>query len=352
LPFCREDLVACTNTGYKTGPVAHGGKMPWQAQNESPPCRVCKSDYNQQMNKTLRYIVTGITCAIGTACAVSTLRSATLPVPNGSFESPPTTLATPFVDSWQQVPQPDLADQSTLLTGVFSNAAPPLVDNCEGGQGGFLFAVPGVALFQDYESTDWTHPAPLHAFEATFDRGKSYTLTVAVIGGTNLTIPMQEGTTLQLSLYYRDAASNMVSVAVTTITNNGAIFPSGTHFVDFQVQVPTVKASDPWAGRHIGIQLLSTVGFDLMGGYWDLDNVRLSSAAAPLLLAPGYTNGHFSFTLASETGLAFDILASTNAALPLSNWTSLGTVTNLTGTASFTDSASNAGRRFYRARQL
>jgi hypothetical protein len=289
------------------------------------------------------------------AASAITLPAGTIPIPNSSFESPLTTYATPFIDSWQQNPQPDINDQSTLQTGVFSNQPPTdpyHIDNCDGDQAIFMFATPQTAVFQDYDSTDYANPTPTHGFSATFDVGKSYTLTVGVLGGTNLAYPMQEGTTLELSLYYRDTASHKVTVATTSITNSAAIFSNATHFLDFEVRVPTVKASDLWAGRHIGVQLLSTVGFDLMGGYWDLDNVRLSATVPPMLLAPTRTNAEFTFTLQSEPGLRFEILASTNVALALSNWISLGTLTNTTGTTSFLDPAANLNRRFYRARQL
>ena len=43
------------------------------------------------------------------------------------------------------------------------------------------------------------------------------------------------------SLYYRDAASNMVTVAATTITNSSSLFPTNTHLIDFQMLVPTVR---------------------------------------------------------------------------------------------------------------
>src|SRR4029077_12323228 len=56
---------------------------------------------------------------------------------------------------------------------------------------------------------------------------------------------------------------------------------TNTHLIDFQAIVPTVKASDPWADKNIGIQLASTVGFDLQGGYWDMDNVRLTESLVP-----------------------------------------------------------------------
>lgn len=276
------------------------------------------------------------------------LPAATIAVPNASFESPPTSFVSIYVDSWQQTPQPDLGDESTWQTGVFSNSPPP-IDNCDGNQAAFLLVDTNheVALFQDYDSTDYANPTPTHAFNATFEAGKSYTLTVGVIGGGG---GMNEGATLDLSLYYRDALSNIVTVAATNIAYTASLFPSHTHLVDFQALVPTIRASDPWSGRHIGIQLLAEP--DPQGGYWDVDNVRLSSTVAPLLLSPVRTNGGFAFTLESEPGLRFEMLASTNIALPLSNWTSLGTLTNVSGTMPFLDSATNFNRRFYRALQL
>jgi hypothetical protein len=283
------------------------------------------------------------------AARTGTLRAGTIDIPNASFESPQTDFAGVLIDSWQQVPPPDFVN-NIYQTGLFSNVPPP-IDNCDGSQCAFLFvATNQVALLQDYDSTDWANPTPTHAFNATFDVGKSYTLTVSVIGGTNLTIPMQEGTTLALSLYYRDGA-NLVTVAATTITNSGSLFSNAYHFTDFQVRVPTVKASDAWAGRHIGVQLLSSIpDASLAGGYWDVDNVRL--VAGPVLLAPVRTNGQFTCTLQSEPGLRFEILATTNLSLPTSNWTSVGTLTNVTGTMPFFDTTTSLTRRFYRARQL
>ena len=163
---------------------------------------------------------------------------------------------------------------------------------------------------------------------------------------------MSNNATLQISLYYRDATSNMITVAATSITNNQGIFPNHTHFTDFEARVPTVRASDPWAGQTVGIQLLSTVSTNLQGGYWDLDNVRLSAYLEPVLLTFTQTNDQFQFTLQSEPGLKFEILASADAALPTVQWTSLGTVTNETGTVPFIDPTKSIGQRFYRARQL
>jgi hypothetical protein len=320
-------------------------------RQQQAACSRPEGGYSQQMQSISRQAITatvGMAMLTGLAGAVG---AASITVPNASFEAPPTTFATNVVQYWQEAPPQVSGDPSTYLTGVFSNVPPP-IDNCDGGQGAFLFTYPQVSLFQDYDSVDSSSTTPSHSFGATYDVGKSYTLTVAVLGGTNLSIPMQEGTTLELGLYYRDSASNLIMVASTSITNNGALFPSGTHFVDFQVQVPTVKAGDAWAGQHIGIQMLSTVAPELAGGYWDLDNVRLVATVTPALAAPAYTNGHFSFTLQSEPGLLFEILASTNGTLPLSNWTSLGTLTNTNGATLFLDPATNLSRRFYRARQV
>src|SRR5262249_40224052 len=157
------------------------------------------------------------------------------------------------------------------------------------------------------DSTDWSHPAPTHAFNVTFQPGKSYTLTVGVIGGGG---GMTNGATMQLSLYYRDIASNFVTVAATTITNTPANFPTTTHLVDYQVQVPGIRPTDGWAGQHIGVQLLSTVGFDAARGYWDVDNVRLTEQVAPALGTGVWSNGQFSCTVLSEPGVKFEMIAS------------------------------------------
>ena len=285
------------------------------------------------------------------------LQAGPITVPNASFESPATTFVNINIDSWQKSSKPDWYNEGggfmwVQLTGIFKNTSPislDHIDNCDGDQALWLFAVPEVGLFQDYDSVDWDDPSPTHDFNTRFEIGSSYRFTIGIIGtGGN----MAQGVTLELSLYYRDAASNKVTVAVTTVTNTTAIYTNNTHLIDFQVNVPTVKASDAWAGQNIGIQFLSTVTTNLQGGYWDLDNVRLSSIRAPTLTNPISTNGQFQFALQSEPGLRFEILATTNVTLPASNWMSLGTVTNITGTVYFSDAAISFNQQFYRARQL
>jgi hypothetical protein len=282
----------------------------------------------------------------------------TIAVPNFSFESPSTPFVDTRVDSWQKAAQPGTFDPNIFgpwdtLAGLFANTAATNadhIDNCDGNQLVYLFAYPQVGLFQDFTSTDWSNGAPTHAFNATFKPGKSYTLTVGLTSSSQE--PLAPGSTLQLSLYYRDAASNMVTVAATTVTYDESVFTNLTHLLDFQVTVPNVKASDPWAGQNIGIQFQTTVAPNLIGGVWDVDNVRLSEVVATALTAPAMTNGQFSLTLQSEPGLPLEVLATTNISQPATNWVSIASFTNVTGTFFLTDPATNLNQRFYRAHQL
>ena len=279
------------------------------------------------------------------------LQAGPLFLPNASFESPVVPPVSPYaipdLDAWQKSPQPGWYEPTNNfdtpwddLMGTFYNVPFPgvFIDNCDGSQAAFLFAYPEVAIFQDCSSR--------------FNVSSAYSLAVGVIGGVDGNPPLYEGATLRLSLYYRDAASNMVTVAATTITNSTGLFPTNTHFVDFSVQVPGVLPTDPWANQNIGVQIASTVGTNLASGYWDLDNVRLTETVLPHLTNPQVTTNHFSLTVRSEPGLQFEILAYTNLTSPLSNWASLGIVTNVSGTTAFSDPATNLSRRFYTMRQL
>jgi hypothetical protein len=289
------------------------------------------------------------------------LQAAAVNIPNGSFESPvaPNPYVPPYVtlqgDSWEKTPKPGWWDETAYgpwdqLIGLFANTPsgdPSRLDNCDGTQAIYLFADPGVGFFQDYDSIDWSS-TPSHAFNATFEVGKSYQVTAGI--SVSYYQPPTNGATLALSFYYRDASSNQVTIATTSVTNGPDIQVG--HLNDFQVTIPTVASGDAWVGKHLGVAVMSTVGFDLAGGVWDIDNVRLTSALAPVFTGSTATNGQFSFTLTSEPGLGFEILATSDPALPASGWTSLGTLSNYTGSISFSEPATNYPGRFYRARQL
>ncbi len=220
--------------------------------------------------------------AIATYVAPSTVEGQTLSLPNYSFEKPSTIFVDTHVDSWQKVPKPDWYDESggflwDQLIGVFMNSAPDKPDhihNVEGNQALYLFAVPQAGIFQDYASMDWSHQTPNHEFTSKFEAGKSYHLTVGVVGGGG---GMVEGASLQLSFYYRETEGNLKPLVSLPVTYSKAKFPTTTHLVDFTVDLPAVKSTDDWAGKNIGVMMVSTVAGDKAGGYWDLDNVRVSA---------------------------------------------------------------------------
>ena len=209
-------------------------------------------------------------------------------VPNYSFESQTAPPTYPFVnvnvDFWQKAPEPPYYGPAigtpfgipwAGTAGVFLDVNP--YANHVGSQAGYILGFPEVTLFQDYNSS------PTHDFNATFDVGKSYNLTIGVFGKNTLA----PGSTLLLSLYYLDAANNHVNVGSTTVTYSQVAFPTNAplNLVDYQVNVPTVLAGDAWAGKNIGIQLLSTTPLQLStGGNWDFDNVRLTAIPEPASL--------------------------------------------------------------------
>src|SRR5262249_46346488 len=111
-------------------------------------------------------------------------------LPNNSFESPETDFASPFMDSWQKSPQPFWYNDPRFpwfqLVGQFlntSNGSPDHIDNVDGEQGAYLFALPDVSIFQDDISIGGTNTEPTHAFSLTYERGNSYNMTVGVLGG-------------------------------------------------------------------------------------------------------------------------------------------------------------------------
>jgi hypothetical protein len=222
----------------------------------------------------------------GLLLAPGLANAGSITVPNFSFESQVAGqpfYANPQIDSWQKAPQPGYFDPNIFqvtwdqTAGTFFDAAPgnpsPIL-NLDGAQGAYLLGFPGVSLFQDYNTTDWNHPTPTHAFDATFEVGKSYQLTIGVLGKGGLT----DGSTLMLGLYYGNS-SNPQTVGSTFAVYSAATFPTVTNLVDFTVNVPMVQASDAWAGQHIGIEIINLGGPS--AGYWDLDNVRLTSVPEP-----------------------------------------------------------------------
>jgi len=202
-------------------------------------------------------------------------------VPNGSFESPYVDMVSPYatstINDWQKAPVPAWwlglgynAQQWSDSAGVFVNVPFAPIDNVYGRQAAFVFATPGVELFQD--------------LTATFEVGQSYHLTVGIEGGG---YGMLVGVPMEIRLYYRDGSGNRVTVGAAIATNAN---PTGvvTHLTDYQLDIPVVATGDAWAGKTIGVQLIQTVDLQEAGGFWVLDNVRLTPEPATLgLLALG-----------------------------------------------------------------
>lgn len=267
------------------------------------------------MTKTRRAVVALALLAAGSR----PLAAGPIGIPGASFETPVTNYVNINIDSWQKASKPAWYVEGggflwTQLTGTFRNTDPSdadHIDNCDGSQAIWLFAVPEVALFQDYDTVDWNDPAPTHAFDAKFEIGKSYTLTVGIIGGGG---GMLEGASMEIGLYYRDGGGNKVAVAATSVVNTLNTFPTNTHLVDFQVRVPVVKPCDPWTGKNLGVRFLSTVPRvtggepDLQGGYWDIDNVRLSSVAeSPFVVSAARQGGSLRLGWPSATGYQYQV---------------------------------------------
>lgn len=209
-------------------------------------------------------------------------------VSNPSFESQavnPIIFPVDFrVDSWQKAPQPGYFTNSPQLTwdqtvGLFNGTLQNPYSNLAGNQATYMLSFPGAGIFQDNLSTDWS--GAVNGLNATFQVGSAYQFTLGVFGKEM----MENYSSLQLSLFYRNGA-NMVNVGTpTTITFNSTTFnPAGPlALVDFSVTTPIVQIGDAWAGQNIGIRIDSMLGTGQ--GYWDLDNVRLTAVPEPTALS-------------------------------------------------------------------
>lgn len=254
------------------------------------------------------------------------MHAQSIPVPNFSFESPNVPFAQQGISSWQETPKPaGYMDSSGFtwaeLAGTFANTASGAsdhIDNLDGIQAAYVFAVPQVGFFQDYNSTDYQGLPPTHAFDVSYAIGESYTLTVALNGGGGNMVP---GASLLLSLYYLDDTGSQVTVAGTTVVYTAALFPTHTTMTDFQVHVPVVKPGDSWAGKHLGISLYSTVDASMEGGYWDVDNIRLStSPGSPVPLSIVKSTSTAIVSWPTATGYQYQLQTS----LDLHSWAPYG----------------------------
>ena len=200
-----------------------------------------------------------------------------LPVTNGSFEGPTVPAgfpAYPLVTGWQKAPPlpPEFgisAEDWNNLAGVFPNSPvgnPRHISNLDGNQVAFVFPVPGMSLSQETSST--------------FTPGISYNLQVAIRGGGALTA----GTQFRVGLYYT-LNGNRISLASTPVSATSA-FATTQELIQVSTGLATVKSTDAWSGRAIGIELAPLSQNGTAGiAYWELDNVRLSAVPEPSTVA-------------------------------------------------------------------
>lgn len=228
-------------------------------------------------------------CSMLLSALSGTVQAQAIFVPNHSFESQSAVGylfgTNPNLDSWQKIAEPSYfgpafggmgigwTDTAGGFLNVATNTATPYI-NVVGDQAGYILAAPQVTLYQDYNSSAG------HDFNATFEIGKTYTLTLGLFGKNTLA----PGSTFEMSLYYRNGLDNKVKVGSRTITYSSDLFPTSgaLSLIDFEVSVPTVNLGDAWAGQHIGIQLESTIPIELTTlRNWDFDNVRLTAVPEP-----------------------------------------------------------------------
>jgi hypothetical protein len=139
-----------------------------------------------------------------------------------------------------------------------------------------------------------------------------------------------------------------------------SVFPTSAELYD--------PATETWAptfplvsGRHEHIAALLPNGKVLVAGGFNTSdtgpNTELfdpaSVVATPfLLMEPAkLPTGAFQFTFRNTPGLNFRVVSSTNASLPISDWTSPGIAAEISpGHYQFTDASTNSPARFYRVR--
>lgn len=244
------------------------------------------SDANSRSTNTLRAVAVVVMVV---AASTTELRAQPIPVANFSFESQP---ANPLmgigwdIDSWQKLPNPGYPEGGSFTwyqsVGAFIGVPPYASNpygNLHGTQAGYILGLPGAGIFQDHQSTDWS--GAVNGLNATYQTGNAYQLTVGLFGKG-----LAEGSTIHLSLYYRNDLNAMVTINSTAAVYSAAAYSltPPVNLFDFTVSIPTVQATDAWAGRNIGIKIEAGSGAFAEGidfAYWDVDNVRLTAVPEP-----------------------------------------------------------------------
>jgi len=198
------------------------------------------------------------------AFVASPLLALSIPIENGSFESPAIDLslnpfgAWPVIDGWTETDLDTLGSQNT---GVFVNSPADSNDhivNADGAQLAFLGSEAGNGLSQELGSV--------------YQAGASYRLTVGVAVSSRFPPAMGEGADeLELALYYMDG-NEPTDIVTTPVTATGLL---STELQIFSLELPAVSADAAWAGQPMGVAIRAA---GQAGGFWDLDDVRVTES--------------------------------------------------------------------------
>ncbi len=222
-------------------------------------------------------------------------QSGQIPIANNSFEIPaidPNGFpAIPVAPLWIEA---DLDTEYSTNTGVFRNPDPNStydhIVNADGNQLAFLGSQSGNGFLQDPN--------------AAYQTGKSYRLTVEVCPSVRLPPSGPDpNNKLVLSLYYVNDA-NSVDIQTSPVLSTELTI---NVLKTFSVTMPAVQSGDAWVGKNIGIAIRAD---GLPGGYWDLDNVRLTEfQTMPDFTGDSFVNLQDFTVMASEWLSCADVTA-------------------------------------------
>lgn len=222
-----------------------------------------------------------------------TAGAASIPIPNGSFESglaPAPTDNPPVgfnVTAWERTPEPEywagVSGGNPWFTTVGLFQSPFFYTNTDGSQAAYVLGTPLAGLFQDHSVNA--------AFDAKFQAGQSYEFTLGLFGKG-----LSEGSLLSLGLYYLNDSNVAVPLNSTFVSYSASTFvedgnpATPNQFIDYSVSIPIVQAGDAWNDKYIGVSIQALSNTNPGFVYWDIDHARLQAVPEPsgvLLLALG-----------------------------------------------------------------